>query len=199
MSKLNRIYKVNFRAQPDFNFEQISRQFNKNLSKAHHNYAHLDIFSARLLQFIRFSNPNTELDITQEDIRAYLVKVKMTAEAKQNLVNKEFVNRIEMNLKCNTLCLIQPDISEHPVHKWLFPLSEKEKTQVSYFVKRLIKICDMAKETGTSIIVDAEQTYLQKFIDCLGEQLQFIYNYKQTQRGLVINTIQVFQILIFLY
>lgn len=178
-------------AQPEFNFEQISKQFTRCLSKAHHNYANLDIFSARLMQFIQFSHPNAELDISISDIRAYLVKVKMTVDARENLVNREFVNRIEMNLKCNSLCLIQEDIAEHPVHKWLFPLTDVEKEQVSRFVKRVLTICDKAAEAGTNIIVDAEQTYLQKFIDGLGEQLQYIYNYKQTQRALVINTVQV--------
>lgn len=50
---------------------------------------------------------------------------------------------------------------------------------------------ERAVETGNTVIVDAEQTFVQKFIDVLTEQFQYLYNYKLTQKPVVINTVQV--------
>ena len=115
----------------------------------------------------------------------------MSVEANQGLIKQQFVNRIEINLKCSSACLIQKDIEDHPVHKWLFPLTQDEKDQLSRFVERVKRITEKAIETGNTVIIDAEQTYVQKFIDDITEQFQYIYNYKQVQKPVVINTVQV--------
>lgn len=115
----------------------------------------------------------------------------MSIEANQNLINPQFVNRIEMNLNCASACLLQPDIDKHPVHKWLFPLSEEEKAQMYRFTQRTRTIIQRAVETGNTVIIDAEQTFVQKFIDVITEQFQYLYNYKKEQKPIVINTVQV--------
>lgn len=53
----------------------MQQQFFNCLSKAHHNYANLDILSSLLLKFIQSEHPNAELDIDQSDVRRFLVKV----------------------------------------------------------------------------------------------------------------------------
>jgi hypothetical protein len=115
----------------------------------------------------------------------------MSIEANQGLINPQFVNRIEINLNCASTCLLQPSLEEDPVHKWLFPLSEEEKAQMYRFVDRTRKIIERAVETDNTVIIDAEQTFVQKFIDVVTEQFQYLYNYKRTQKPIVINTVQV--------
>ena len=115
----------------------------------------------------------------------------MSIEANQNLINPQFVNRIEINLNCSAACLLQPDIEDHPVHKWLFPLSVEEKAQMYRFTERTRKIVECAVSTGNTVIIDAEQTFVQKFIDVITEQFQYLYNYKKVQKPVVINTVQV--------
>lgn len=61
--------------QSIFDNNLIQKQFYNCLSKAHHNYANLDILSNFFLKYIQTENPTTELDITQEDIKKYLIKV----------------------------------------------------------------------------------------------------------------------------
>ena len=143
------------------------------------------------MKFIISNFPDTPLDITEEDIKKYLIKVKMTVEANKKLVNPQFINRIEMNLKCNAICMIQEDIAYHPVHKWLFPLTEEENGQMKRLLDRVKLVVEKGIETGNTLIIDAEQTFIQKFIDTLTEQLQYVYNYKMLKRSVVINTIQV--------
>ena len=96
-----------------------------------------------------------------------------------------------MNLKCNSLCLIQADIADHPVHKWLFPLTEEEVTQQSNLLGRVKRIIETSVATNNRVIIDAEQTFLQKYIDILTDQYQYLYNYKSNTKPIVINTIQV--------
>lgn len=144
-----------------------------------------------LFQFIESRNPDQELDISVQSVKEFLIKVKMTDEANVKLVDKQFINRIEINLKCNSICMLQPDILEHPVHKWLFPLTDEQKTSLNNFVLRVQEIVHKAYQTNNTVIIDAEQTFVQKFIDVLVEQLQYKYNYKQFNKSVVINTIQV--------
>lgn len=115
----------------------------------------------------------------------------MSIEANKGLINPQFVNRIEFNLNCASTCLLQPDLENHPVYKWLFPLTPDEKDQVGRMMERTRKIIERAMETGDTVIIDAEQSFVQKFIDVMTEQLQYVYNYKVAQRPVVFNTIQV--------
>ena len=115
----------------------------------------------------------------------------MSIEANKGLINPQFVNRIEINLNCASTCMLQPDIEDHPVHKWLFPLTEEEKGQMSRLMDRTRRIIEKGIETENTVIIDAEQTFVQKFIDVITEQFQYVYNYKMTQKPVVINTVQV--------
>jgi hypothetical protein len=115
----------------------------------------------------------------------------MSIEANEGLINPQFVNRIEINLNCASTCLLQSSIEDNPVHKWLFPLTQDEKDQMYRFVERTRQIIEKAVETNNTVIIDAEQTFVQKFIDVITEQFQYLYNYKMTQKPVVINTVQV--------
>lgn len=109
----------------------------------------------------------------------------------KELGDPQLINRIEFNLNCASTCLVQPDLEYNRVYKWLFPLTPDEKGQVDRMMNRTCRIVERAIETGDTIFVDAEQTFVQKFIDVIAEQLQYLYNYKVAQRPVVINTIQV--------
>jgi len=58
------------------------------------------------------------------------------------------------------------------------PLTPQEKAQTDNCIRRLEMICEPCADNmnGFRILVDAEQTYVQKAIESISEQLQAKYN-----------------------
>lgn len=63
------------RSHSQFDCSAIQQQFFSCLSKAHHNYANLDILSRLLFKYIESQTPNP--DVSEADVRSYLVKVDL--------------------------------------------------------------------------------------------------------------------------
>jgi proline dehydrogenase len=69
-------------------------------------------------------------------------------------------------------------------------LSEEDRKDFDLFIDRLDQICKKAAELKVSVLVDAEDSWIQGTIDRETEKMMFKYN--QTQ-AIVINTIQLYR------
>ncbi len=70
------------------------------------------------------------------------------------------------------------------------PLSESELKMWQQTEDRLERICETASRNGVSLMIDAEESWIQDAIDDLCEKLMIRYNH---QRAVVINTIQLYR------
>lgn len=69
-------------------------------------------------------------------------------------------------------------------------LDEKEKAEWSRVITRMEKILSAAAEGGVSVLVDAEESWIQDPVDALTMQMMEKYN---KQRAVVYNTIQLYR------
>lgn len=69
-------------------------------------------------------------------------------------------------------------------------LSDDEKNDFLKFKQRVNQICKKAKEIGTPVLIDAEESWIQDTIDKLAEEMMKRYNQSQV---IVYNTIQLYR------
>jgi proline dehydrogenase len=69
-------------------------------------------------------------------------------------------------------------------------LSSQDRKDFDLFIERLDKICKKAAELKVSVLVDAEDSWIQGCIDRETEKMMFKYNQSQ---AIVINTIQLYR------
>jgi len=69
-------------------------------------------------------------------------------------------------------------------------LTEKDKQEYKRFVDRVDVVCKAAYDTGTPILVDAEETWIQKPIDDLMDSMMAKYN---KEDFIVFNTLQMYR------
>ncbi len=69
-------------------------------------------------------------------------------------------------------------------------LSESEKTEWANAKARMHKACKAALETGISLMIDAEETWIQNPLDDLANELMLAYN---TKRAVMFNTFQLYR------
>jgi proline dehydrogenase len=69
-------------------------------------------------------------------------------------------------------------------------LSDEEQQAWQATENRLITICEAAQKNGVSLMIDAEESWIQDAIDALCEKMMIRYN---KQRAVVINTIQLYR------
>ncbi|MFT7157638.1 MAG: proline dehydrogenase [Parvicella sp.] len=69
-------------------------------------------------------------------------------------------------------------------------LSEEDRIDFDLFIDRLDQICKKAADLGVSVLVDAEDSWIQGTIDRETEKMMFKYNHTQ---AIVINTIQLYR------
>lgn len=69
-------------------------------------------------------------------------------------------------------------------------LSENEKQEWKRVEQRILRICQAAAESGTGVLVDAEETWIQDPVDALTMQMMERFN---KQKVVVLNTIQLYR------
>ncbi|MGF7232981.1 proline dehydrogenase family protein [Arachidicoccus sp.] len=68
--------------------------------------------------------------------------------------------------------------------------NEMQEIEWAKVRERLVRICDVAKETNIGILVDAEESWIQDPIDRITMEMMELYN---TEKPLVYNTIQLYR------
>jgi proline dehydrogenase len=68
--------------------------------------------------------------------------------------------------------------------------NEEQEAEWAKVRQRLMRICDVAKETNIGILVDAEESWIQDPIDRITMEMMELYN---TEKPLVYNTIQLYR------
>jgi proline dehydrogenase len=69
-------------------------------------------------------------------------------------------------------------------------LSGEEKAEWDRLVRRVAAICKAASESGTGVMIDAEETWIQQPVDDLSMEMMRVYN---QQRPVVYNTAQLYR------
>jgi proline dehydrogenase len=69
-------------------------------------------------------------------------------------------------------------------------LTEDEKTEFEKIRNRLIKICNVAAKRNISVLIDAEETWIQDPVDALTMQMMELFN---KENAIVYNTIQLYR------
>jgi len=121
------------------------------------------------------------IDLPIVDIKQFISTLKLNEDYDRLYL-------IEWRLHSNCYNIIKPKIRESPVYKALTKYSSQEIDDTSKFIKRLTLIIDEAKKTRSYILVDAEQSYLQKAIYNIVEQL--MYQYNSPEFYFIFNTVQ---------
>jgi proline dehydrogenase len=70
------------------------------------------------------------------------------------------------------------------------PLNDSEKEEWNRIVQRFDSVCKAAYETGITLLIDAEETWMQKAADDLCEEMMETYN---KERAVLCNTLQCYR------
>ncbi|WP_443633155.1 proline dehydrogenase family protein [Candidatus Marifrigoribacter sp. Uisw_064] len=70
------------------------------------------------------------------------------------------------------------------------PLNDSEKEEWNRIVQRFDTVCKAAYETGITLLIDAEETWMQKAADDLCEEMMETYN---KERAVLCNTLQCYR------
>lgn len=118
--------------------------------------------------------------------------VDMPTLIKLNSIQLQLERGSDLNSRYETSVFSKIALPTHQISKLsdtkdTFDLTIAELQAARDCITKVEAILDLAKECNVSVMVDAEQTYLQAAIDSLTVQLQRVYNTKQ---AIVCNTFQ---------
>ena len=114
---------------------------------------------------------------TQPDIP--FMSIKITGIARFGLLEK-----IDLQMNNGESTLIKR------YHRTIEALSEKEKEEWNRVVMRIFKICEVAKNKGVGVLLDAEETWIQDPVDALTMLMMDTFN---KNKAIVYNTLQLYR------
>lgn len=120
-------------------------------------------------------------NLSHEQVQDYISLLKLKYE-------NDFIYLVEWRLGSNSYNIFDDRIRKHAVYKALTGYTEDELNGISKFMDRLLLIINKAKQTHSNILFDAEQSYLQKTIYNIAEQL--MYHENKPDFYFIFNTVQ---------
>lgn len=99
------------------------------------------------------------------------------------------INLIEWRLCLNSYNIINPDLNSNEIWKELTKYTSDETKLIESFLGRIHKIVKEMRNIKSFLLMDAEQSFVQKAINNITEQIMYIENYKNGHCS-IFNTVQ---------
>ena len=131
------------------------------------------------------------INFTEDDFKSFVELIKMSDcdIVRETANNADILSIAEWRTQLTCVNWTNPEMNSHQIFLQLSDYSEEELIHIRNCKKRYFGLCELGFMHSLTMIVDAEQTYLQDAIRALVEQAQFIFN-KNGQS--VINTYQAY-------